>query len=136
MSKELNIFTVPGALEKMGEQQEPMEGAWINVGSSQWAEKATGGVISWRQEVEIPEKIYKFLYGETKIILPEVPTGKMPIESRIDKLLDSLSEKNKIIDTLRLDIEKSDTEFSKTLDRVLYAFIFIFLIMVYLFLIK
>jgi len=136
MAEELNIFTVPRALEKGKKQQESGEGAWITVASSQWADKEAGKVLSWRHDVEVPEKIYKFLYGEVKLTSFEVPAGIMSGESRMDKLLDSLSEKSKIIDTLRLDIEKSDAEFSKTLDRVLFAFIFIFLIMVYLFLIK
>ncbi len=136
MSSELNIFTVPRELEKGKNQQESGEGSWITVASSQWADKEAGKVLSCRHEVEVPEKIYKFLYGEVKSPLFEAPTGIMSGESRTDKLLDSLVEKSKIIEILRLDIERSDAEFSKTLDRVLSAFIFIFLIMVYLFLIK
>lgn len=137
MADELNIFTVPRALEKGREQEESKEGAWVTVASSQWAEKETAKVLSWGHSVEVPENIYKFLYGGVKLVPGEVvPAGIISGESRMDTLLDTLSDKNKMIDALRLDIEKSDAEFSKTLNRVLFAFIFIFLIMVYLFLIK
>lgn len=137
MADELNIFTIPKVLEERKEQQETKEGVWVTAASSQWVVKATGGGLSWKDTVEVPENIYRFLYGETKLVPGEVmPTGIISGESRMDKLLETLSDKSKIIDSLRHDIEKSDAEFSKTLNRVLFAFIFIFLIMVYLFLIK
>lgn len=140
MADELNIFTVPKALEKGKEQEASKEDAWVTIaasGSSQWVEKATGKALLWRHAVEVPENIYGYLYGEVKLVPGEVmPTGIISGESRMDTLLDTLSDKNKIIDALRLDTEKSDAEFSTTLNRVLFAFIFIFLIMVYLFLIK
>lgn len=87
------------------------------------------------QQSEVLEEFKKLPWARS-LTSPKLDVLLKPSEKTIDKLLDVLSQKDKMIAMLKFDLEKNDEEFAQMLDRILVGFISIFAVMVYLFLIK
>jgi hypothetical protein len=84
--------------------------------------------LSGLQENEKLLRHLKTLIGEEK--------NEMILESRIDTFHNIFVEKDEKIEELQGFLKKGDEEFAKLLNKTMLGFTFIFIVMVYLFLIK